>query len=84
MRKMTMNCLALGAILAAAAPARADDQVITEIPRSLIKTHHQVPRPEVGVQAYGAAFGVFAQSGGSAPKTCSYVGGPKVGSWACR
>jgi hypothetical protein len=84
MRKMTMNCLALGAVLAAVAPARADDQAITDIPRSLIAAHQQAPRPEVGAQAYGAAFGASTQSGGFPHKTCSHVGGPKVGSWGCR
>ena len=84
MRRMTMNFLALGALLAAAAPAHADDQERTDARRAFITTHSEAPRPEVGTQAYGAAFGAFTQSGGFAQRTCSHVGGPKVGSWGCR
>ena len=80
MRRMTMNFLALGALLAAAAPAHADDQQRTD---AWGTTHREAPRPEVGTQAYGAAFGAFTQSGGFAQKTCSHVGGPKVGLWGC-
>ena len=27
---------------------------------------------------------VFAPSGGYIQKTCTYIGGPKTGAWACR
>ena len=84
MRKMTLNCLALGALLAAVAPAHADDQQISELPRSFISIQREAPRAQVSTQSYGTAYGAFAQSAGFAQKTCSHVGGPKAGSWGCR
>jgi hypothetical protein len=83
MRKMTLNCLALGALLAAVAPAHADDQQISQLSRSFISIQREA-RAQVSTQSYGTAYGAFAQSAGFAQKTCSHVGGPKTGSWGCR
>ena len=74
MRKITSISFAFGALIVAAAPA--DDQQLAAI----LATQRGAQHLHASREVYTA----FAQSGGYVQKTCTYIGGPKTGAWACR
>jgi hypothetical protein len=76
MRKITSISFAFGALLVAAAPALADDQ---QLAATLA-----IQRGARHLHVSKAAYTEFAQSEGYIQKTCTYIGGPKTGMWACR
>ena len=76
MRKITSISFAFGALIVAAAPAPADDQQLAAI----LATQRGAQHLHVSKEIYTA----FAPSGGYIQKTCTYFGGPKTGTWACR
>jgi hypothetical protein len=76
MRKITSISFAFGALLVAAAPALADDQQLA----ATLATQQGARHLHVSKEAYRA----FALSEGYIQKTCTYIGGPKTGTWACR
>ncbi len=75
MRKITSISFAFGALLVAAAPALAGDQQLA----GTLATQ-QLRHLHVSKEAYTG----FAQGEGYIQKTCTYIGGPKTGTWACR
>jgi len=76
MRKSTSNSFAFGSLIVAAAPALVDDQQLAGISATQRGAQHLHASREV--------YMAFAQSGGYVQKTCTYIGGPKTGAWACR
>jgi hypothetical protein len=76
MRKIASISFAFGALLVAAAPALADNQELA----AMLATQRGARHRHVSEEAYRG----FAQSGGFIQKTCTYIGGPKTGTWACR
>jgi|GraSoi2013_115cm_1033766.scaffolds.fasta_scaffold160690_1 hypothetical protein len=78
MRKITSTSFAFGALLVAAAPALADDQQLA----ATLAAQRGARHLHVSEEAYRG----FAQSEGYTQETCSYIGGPKTGTWAwaCR
>jgi hypothetical protein len=76
MRKITSISFAGGALLVAAAPALADAQQ----PAATLATQREARHLHVSKEAYRA----FGLSEGYIRRTCTYIDGPKTGTWACR
>jgi hypothetical protein len=80
MRKITSINFAFGAFVIATAPVKADSQQANMILMQIGSVERQAPTVQVSNDAYGA----YAQSGETARWICTYIGGPKTGTWACR
>jgi hypothetical protein len=100
MRKIASIALSIAGLTVTALPGLADDQsigyaagTIGSAPAWAYDQQAQTTwRPYGAVQraapsSYGAyaQYGDYAQSGGYAQRSCTYTGGPKVGtSWTCQ
>ena len=95
MRKIATIGLAAAALTAAVLPALADDQsigfatgMIGGPPPWAVQQAQTTWRPYGTVQR-AAPYGDYAQYGDNlqsdpyAPRTCTYSGGPKTGTWNC-
>jgi hypothetical protein len=76
MRKITSISFTFGALLVAAAPALADNQQLETTLASQQGARH--------LHASKEAYRAFALSEGYIQRTCTYIGGSKTGTWACR
>jgi hypothetical protein len=80
MRKITSINFAFGAFVIATAPVKADSQKANMILMQIGSVERQAPTAQMSNDAYGG----YAQSGETARRICTYIGGPKTGTWACR
>ena len=80
MRKITSISFAFGAFVIATAPVKTDSQQANMILMQIGSVERQAPTAQMSNDAYGG----YAQSGKTARRICTYIGGPKTGSWACR
>ena len=80
MRKITSINFAFGAFVIATAPVKADSQQANMILMQIDSVERQAPTAQMSNDAYGG----YAQSGETARRICTYIGGPKTGTWACR